>query len=807
MPKKLILIILLTVSWYQVFPQDHPVTGKVFDEKTGLPLAFVNIVTNNSNIGTATDIDGKFKILSNQKVEFLRLSYVGYDAQTFYLHGKQKRIEIFLTPATFQLEEVKIVAGENPAHRIIKNVIANSDKNNPEKLPSFSYTAYDKMIFTIDTLETEQSDINPQDSGYIRLKSFLADKDFFMMETVSERRFMKPDRNREKVLASRISGFRDPVLLFLSSQLQSSTFYHELIKITDKNYINPISRGSIKKYFFQIEDTTYTSRGDSVFIISFRPGINTNFDGLKGVLSINTHGWAIQNVIAEPARDDRGMSVKIQQMYELINDSTWFPRQLNTDVIFNNVLVNNLIPIGKGKSYLMDIELNPELVKRQFNHIEVEFDPNAGDRDEEFWLAFRGDSLSGRERRTYEYIDSVGRQANLDKMANTIKSLLNSRLPVGKIDIDLLKTAKFNNYEGIYLGLGLLTNQRFSQTIEAGAFWGYGFRDKFAKYGGNFSITIDKYREIKLNLSYFDDVTETGGVKFYGVQEGLLNPASFRNFLVKHMDHTERMHASIVFRVLRYGTFNLGITKDRKRITNDYYFDRGDSGLPGERPEYDFTEFSAGFRYAHKEKFMDMPDSRISLGTRYPVIWFQYTQGLKDVFDGTFSYHKFDLKIEKSFFIKYFGETRIDLLAGYVDRPVPQTNLYNGRGSYRLFTIYTPVSFATQRMGEFLASKYIFLFYTHNFGKLLWRTKNFAPEFALAANFGFGDLDHPEYHKGVDFKVMDRGYIESGLLINNLLNMNGALSLGLGAFFRHGYYKLPETADNFAYKISVEFAF
>ena len=42
----------------------HQIKGKVIDEKTKEPLAFVNIVINNLNAGTTTDIDGNFKLNS-----------------------------------------------------------------------------------------------------------------------------------------------------------------------------------------------------------------------------------------------------------------------------------------------------------------------------------------------------------------------------------------------------------------------------------------------------------------------------------------------------------------------------------------------------------------------------------------------------------------------------------------------------------------------------------------------------------------------------------------------------------------------
>lgn len=814
----------ISAAFQVLLAQSFTCSGKVLDEETRLPLAFVNIVTDQSKIGTATDIDGKFEISSQEPIEFLRLSYVGYEPTTFYLHGKNENLKILLKKTTLELDEVVIIAGENPAHRIIQHVIDNRDANDPEKLQSFSYTSYDKMVFTVDTLQIPDIPeliadsiysadtarvANEVDSSDIRLKKYLENKDFFLLETVSERKFLYPDRNHQKVLASRISGFKDPVFLFLSSQMQSSSFYKEMITISDKNYINPISDGSLKKYFFQIEDTTYTTTNDTVFIISFRPGINTNFDGLKGVMSINTNGWAIQNVIAEPSRDEGGVSIKIQQMYEFIEGTHWFPVQLNTDIILKHVAINKYPPVGRGKNYIRNIVLNPELVKRQFNQISIEVDPNAGDRSEDYWIKYRGDSLTERERNVYEFMDSVGKVYEFDKKVKTFKSLITGRLPMGKIDLDLSKIVKYNAHEGLYLGLGLLTSPKLSETFSLGGFWGYGFKDQTAKYGGDLGITIDKYREIKLRLSYFDYVTETGGTGFFDDRSNMLNPDNFRDFLIERMDRTERKQASISFRALRYATLNFGLTADNKRPTYNYNFapppSSGEIPLPDSN--FNFTEISAGFRFAYKEKFIQLPDTKISTGTKYPVFWFNYSRGIAGFLDGEYDYNKFDLKIQKSFFIKYFGKSAFDIRAGYIDKPVPYTNLYNGRGAYRTFTIYAPASFATERMNEFLADRYVYLFYSHNFGKLLWRGKKFSPEFVVSSNAGFGWLDHPEYHSQVAFDVMDKGYFESGLLINNIFNMMKLYTLGVGVYYRYGAYSLPEIGDNFAYKFTLVFPF
>ena len=115
----------------------------------------------------------------------------------------------------------------------------------------------------------------------------------------------------------------------------------------------------------------FTKSNDTVFIISYRPRKGKNFDGLKGVLYINSNKYAIQNVIAESYKGEEELvSVKIQQKYELLEGQKWFPVQLNTNLLFNNIKAQTgskqMSVSGIGKSYLLNINLNPELDIKYF---------------------------------------------------------------------------------------------------------------------------------------------------------------------------------------------------------------------------------------------------------------------------------------------------------------------------------------------------------------------------------------------------------------------------------------------------------
>ena len=107
---------------------------------------------------------------------------------------------------------------------------------------------------------------------------------------------------------------------------------------------------------------------------------------------------------------------------------------------------------------------------------------------------------------------------------------------------------------------------------------------------------------------------------------------------------------------------------------------------------------------------------------------------------------------------------------------------------------------------EFLSDEYANIFYSHNFGSLLFKFPRFKPQFVIVHNTGWGTLKD-SLDQGIDFKVKDKVYLESGLLINNLIRFKLLniyyIGFGAGTFYRYGCYTLDKTWDNFAVKLSI----
>ena len=800
----------LFITFQTAFSQKESIKGTVFDAKNGAPLAFVNIVLNQGNFSGTTDIDGKFELEINQTVQSIRFSYVGYETLEISQPKTDKKLSIKLQPKEILLQEVIVVPGINPAHRIIQNVIDNRDLNNPKKLNSFSYTSYDKLVLTVDTTKILKVDTARADtSDGQKLNKFLTERDFFILETVTERTFQSPDKSIEKVIASRISGFQDPIFTFLLSQVQSTDFFDEMIRIADKNYINPISRGSTKKYLFILENQMPTGDHDTIFTITYRPFIHTNFDGLKGTITIHSDQWAIQNVIAEPAREENGISIKIQQLYEKVDGLHWFPAQLNTDIIMSTAQVvsgGKYYPmVGIGKSYLRDIEINPEVKKIRNSEIAIEVKPDAADKDEVYWSQFRSDSLTNRDLETYRFMDSIGEAKNLDRLAKTFETMLTGKIPLKFVDLDMNRFIRINAYEGFYTGIGLHTNDRISGIFKIGGFWGYGFKDKQAKFGGDFSIKPSKNSQTALQIAYKEDVIESGGSYFLGMNTFIWDERNYRQFYISQMDFTKSLDINLGFRALTHFRWEIGYTKQDKQSFYGYEYQPTNDTLLRSNA-FDFSEFRLAMRFAFREKFMQTNRNLLSLGTNYPIFWVTYTHGSVQFAGQTTGYNKFQIQCEKTIQTKYLGKTNLLFQGGIIDANIPATNLFYAPASFTPFGLYAPASFSTMRMNEFLSDRYFSAFLTHDFGKLLFRKGHFQPEFVVSLNAGYGSLKHPEVHKNIQFNTMEKGFYESGLLINNLLKLP-AIKLGVGTFYRFGSYAYPEIDKNFGYKFTMQVGF
>jgi hypothetical protein len=785
--------------------QVHSWRGVVRDSETKETLPFVNILTAERTTYATTAIDGKLT-LTARSGEVLHFSYVGYDRLSIVLSEHPAHfLTIELKASVQELNTVEVYAGENPAFPIIKKVIANRRSNDPDHLKAFRYKAYHKFYATtegvFDTAELKTA------GG-----KFLSTHHLFMNETFSERKVLRPNYDEEIVLANRMSGVKDPFFAILATNFQPFTFYNDHIVLLDKEYLNPVSAGTFDRYDFEIADTV-VHESDSTFLITFEPLPGKAFESLKGILYINTHGYAIEHVLAAPADPKALIDIRIQQKYIRVGN-TWFPVQLNTEFVLKELQVAHHKVKYVHRSYLTDQEIEPLLTRKNFGALNLTFDPLANNRDERFWRDHRLDSLSGKEENTYTFYDSMParRLATLNSIIKIGEAVVSGKFQFGKFYLPIAHLVRANEYEDFRFGIGVQTSEKISNTFVLESYAAYGVRDKGFKYGGALQINVFRPSGVSLKFSYARDVFEPGASDFIATPAALSGPETLRNWLTSRMDSVTRVKAQLHFRPFAFSIVTLFGMREERKPTYGYAYQTATEAVN----EFALHEWGIQVRYAFGEMYSQLRNTRILTGYKYPHINIKVSQAFGDEKIKNVHFSRAEVKIDHQVTSRAAGKLTLQVHAGWMDGSAPYPYLFNGKGTntqkFNLNSFVVPNYFQTMGVYEFTSERFVNLFLQHHFGRIVsTQFRYFRPELSLVQNSGYGYLNHPEQHIAVVAKPYDKGFFESGLILSNVIRFRYLnvlyVGVGGGAFYRYGAYNLSPVRDNFAYKLNVNFSF
>lgn len=807
--RRLTIIILLHFA-NNIYSQ--AIFGVIKDFDTKKPIAFVNLKIPNSRQGASTDIDGNFSLKMPEDYKgIVIISHVGYEK--LRINRDQLGNEVLLHAKTTNLNELLFVADENPAHNIIRKTVANRKKHDPNRLRSYRYKSYSKQIWKLDGDDRlvdsllnllQQNDtlqLTKKDSVILKTDAFAKQQHLFITESVTEKKFLSPGMVNERLLAINTSGFKSPLFATTGTDYQPLGFYDEVITIFDKSHTNPIAEGTLRRYDFYLEDTTYYQQ-DTVFVLRFNPRKGKKFEGLHGQISISKNGYAIRNVIASTADPLSKTDIKIQQIYDCFN-GVWFPTQLNTDIIFKEYIINERKAMIASKSYFSEIELNKELAKTEFSDVSLELLDIDDSINAKVLSMNRYQKLDSIEQKTFMVWDTLGHKLN--KISNMIEYLSSGKIPIGKIDLRIDKFFQFNQHEKTRLGVGAYTGRKFSKSMQLGAYIGYGFGDEVWKYEGSLKFNLYERTATNLTFSYAKDLIELGRVNYFDNAK-VLNKQLLRSIEGNKFNFYEAFKISMNSRIAPFTYGQLSLEKTTSVPTYDYSYVKNDFTSSN---SFDFTELSVSIRYVKKEKYLNLKGNKILLGYEYPIFILNYTHGISDLFNSDFDYNKVNLLIdfEKK---SRFGHTKIYLNSAFVNGDVPINKLITGQGN-NTSNFVVPHYFQTMGLYEFISDKEISVFFNHNFGNILLNTKFVKPELVIYQNTAIGDISNPQRHQDIIFDTLEKGYFESGVGLKNLIRINyvnlGYAGFGADVFYRYGAYAFTKTSDNFAVRFNFDFTF
>ncbi|MFC2152477.1 carboxypeptidase-like regulatory domain-containing protein, partial [Bacteroidota bacterium] len=206
-----IWIIIFSVYYFQgtkSFAQITKVRGTVLDITTNVPIPFVNVTFKNSTIGTITNTDGEYFLETRSFYDTIVVSFVGYKGQ-FRTVSKYhfQEVNFLLEPNVYELDEIVVLPTENPAHPILRNIIANKEKHNPEKFDSYTYALYNKVEIDVNNVDEEfrnqrllrdfQFIFDYVDTSAITGKSYLP---IFITESFSDYYFNKNPKTEREII-------------------------------------------------------------------------------------------------------------------------------------------------------------------------------------------------------------------------------------------------------------------------------------------------------------------------------------------------------------------------------------------------------------------------------------------------------------------------------------------------------------------------------------------------------------------------------------------------------------------------------
>ena len=777
------------------------VKGVVIDSINKHPLSFVNIIVNDDGtFGTATDIDGRFCIRSEKDIYRLTCSYVGYNSKSVDIINDDFQGVITMSRNNIELQEVVVDERNNPANRVIDSVSKYRARNNIDNIPSFSYNIYDRMIVTFDTLRITDYEL-------MDIKELVKNNDVMIMETASEVFHKKPNKDKRNIKASIISGMSNPEHFYILDKMQSLNLYDNNIVISQKKYSNPILPSNKSRYYFNLESAIPAAGNDTVFTISFIPRRNNVSNGLKGTLTVHSDCWAIINIKTEPYENDAYPKVMIQQFYEKINDTIWFPKQLNTNLtllsfgISGNSLVlggdsqsGQCELIGVGKSFISGIKINEAIDNSVFRGADINVSENSTMKDSEYWNKYRSDGMEERIINTHTFMDSLlkAEGIDLDKMTSSIMNFgENSSVHIGVIDLNLNGIFSYHKANKAYLGLSFNTNEKLSKTLRMNAWGGYFPARKKFNYGGGITFFLNKKTDSNLKLYATRHYYNLG-------HYGIINS----NYNILSSDH-------IKFNYVKWTTLNdnffVEISSRFLKIFKAYLrFSLNDINDYNDEARYIIPSIDFKLRAAFGEKHISSSNGLRTYKGANPEIFLTCKRGFSGVLGGEYDFYRLQVQMNMGWEITHFGSSSLMIQAGHTIGDVPTPMLFGIYGNNDGLALYSNACFSTMLINEFFCDRFASVFFSHNFGKI-FTFKRLTPELVIDANFGIGSLQTPRYYCGESLKSMDKGYFESGLVLDNIINMM-FVKLGFGVYYRYGAYSFDKVADNFAFKVRILFS-
>ncbi|MEG2100621.1 MAG: DUF5686 and carboxypeptidase regulatory-like domain-containing protein [Flavobacterium sp.] len=484
------------------------IKGTITDLK-GNPLPFVSVFEENTYTSTTSNEQGKYQLnvkeIGKNKITF---QYLGFKTQkqTVASDSKILILDVKMEEENFELNEVVINSKDNPANAIIKSAIANK-KSNSEKTARYTADFYSKGMFKIKDLPKKimgmKVDIGDEMASNL---DSTGTGILYLSETISKISFEKPEKLKEKIIASKISG-NNKGFSYNTATLSTYDFYDNTLEF-NINLISPIADNAFNYYKYKLEGTFFDDNNQQINKIKVTPKRDKEpvFEGYIYIVDdsfaiyavdLDIKGYRMKNEFTEV------MNLKQSFSYNVKN-KIW---SKNAQTLSFNAGAFGVKFSGKFNYVYSNYEFPASFQKKTFGNEIVAFEADANKKDDAFWSQIRPIPLTIEEsndyikkdslqtiRKSQKYTDSVDAKNNKFKIFDVLmgydykntfkkysfeyKGLLN------------LSSLSFNTVQGFNLDSGFSFkkwNEEKGTSTSISTTFNYGFSDERFRVTGQFS--------------------------------------------------------------------------------------------------------------------------------------------------------------------------------------------------------------------------------------------------------------------------------------------------------------------------------
>jgi len=675
------------------------VEGYVIDDISSEPLPFVNIYFQNTTVGTTSAVDGKYKIKSREHCDTLIFSMIGYhDVKVYVEHGKKYRLVVRLEEESEMLKEIVIIPGENPAHPILRNIIKNKHKNNPERFSRYSCQTYTTLSASVTNITQENMKliipapmvkslpVTYDSLGRPVLPIYLSEK---LSDNFIDRNKSISQTNMIDKKVKALFGFDKMGIEGYDNSLSAEmNFYKNFVELFGHTFISPLATNGLVFYKYYIEDSSFVD-GRTYYKIKFVARDKKDL-AFNGHFTVVKDLWAITSIDASlptSANINYLNSFKTSFSFEFINDSTLFFKTNTIEASFHYLKIKN-----KEENAIIDVNkltlyTNVLLGKDALRIGDTIINDKYKTTDSTF-ATYRNMTNTSSFNEASRIIDSTNNVGWIKGVKKLIGMFITGYYNVGKVDLGpYLGTFSHNSIEGYRVNFGLRTSEKFNPHYSLGGSLGYGFRDMEWKYSlfGEYKFNTKK-RSI-IGVGIVKDLYLFGVYSHIHLIKENMQFTGEDSFVATILKRHYSDRRAMLYQ------FNIYMENEWRRgfMTKfNYEYDELRQGLyvpfihNGEPVEYVYNNaLSLRLRFSWKENISDIYLRRYYLSTFHPIINIVGTAGMYSVGGDRGEYLKLHLTVKQKIPIgfmrlNYVFET--GFILGKV--PFPLLNIVRGNDTY-----------------------------------------------------------------------------------------------------------------------------